>query len=271
MRNLLILLIVTIVMAAGNPGQAAPKDLVLAELRANVASMKPGKPFTAGVLLTIKPGWHIYWKNPGDSGLPTRVTWKLPTGFTAGPLQFPIPVTFDQPGDIAGYGYHDQVLLMTEITPPADLLSAAPVEIAADVSWLVCEKVCIPGKATVKTSLPVSQDVAPANADLFATWSDRKSTTSDSPREAKAGPDGFTVEFPLPAGAQNVQWFPVPPEGSGVEEIQTTTTSNVSTTKLKLLPAPKTAAEMQFLVAYTGSNGKRQGVEFGVKLPPPAK
>src|SRR5438067_6037154 len=84
---------------------APPKELVTATLLADVDSVKAGKPFTLGVLLKIKPGWHVYWKNPGDSGLPTRVTWKLPEGFTADELRFPIPTRFDQPGDIIGYGY----------------------------------------------------------------------------------------------------------------------------------------------------------------------
>src|SRR5687768_7216726 len=70
---------------AGTP----PKDLVKAELVTEVASVKPGEPFSAGVLLKMKPHWHVYWKNPGDSGMATGVQWRLPEGFVAGPLAFP--------------------------------------------------------------------------------------------------------------------------------------------------------------------------------------
>src|SRR5205814_10225203 len=124
-----------------------------ATLLADVDSVKAGKPFTLGVLLKIKPGWHVYWKNPGDSGLPTRVTWTMPEGFTAGELRFPIPTRFDQPGDIIGYGYHDELHLTATVTPPKNLDAGKPLTFGADVAWLVCEKVCLPGKASVSVEL----------------------------------------------------------------------------------------------------------------------
>src|SRR5207247_9661072 len=83
---------------------AVPRDLVQATLLADVDSVKPGKPFNLGVLLKIKPGWHVYWKNPGDSGLATRVALKLPEGFKGGEPKFPIPVRFDRPGDVVAFG-----------------------------------------------------------------------------------------------------------------------------------------------------------------------
>src|ERR671912_492530 len=105
MRILPVLL--TLALWAVVPRQAAaaqvPKDLVKAELLADVASVKPGEEFTLGVLLKIKPKWHIYWKYPGDAGLPTTVKWKLPDASAASPqpeLRFPLPVRFDQPGDV---------------------------------------------------------------------------------------------------------------------------------------------------------------------------
>ena len=66
-------------------------DLVKAELLAEPLAIAPGQPFTVGIKLTMKEHWHTYWRNPGDSGEPTRVTWKLPQGFAAGELQWPAP------------------------------------------------------------------------------------------------------------------------------------------------------------------------------------
>src|SRR4051794_15776316 len=106
--------LVAMILAANAVAVASPpppKDLVKAELRADVKTVRPGERFTVGVLLKIKPGWHVYWLNPGDSGLPTRVKFNLPEGFTAGPLKYPLPVRFDQAGGILGYGYHDEVML----------------------------------------------------------------------------------------------------------------------------------------------------------------
>ena len=70
---------------------------VQASLVADTTGVSVGKPFTVGVLLKIDPGWHIYWKNPGDAGLPTKVKWTLPDGFTAGELRYPTPHEFTLP------------------------------------------------------------------------------------------------------------------------------------------------------------------------------
>src|SRR5438874_13838035 len=101
--------IVTFSLALVSAAVAAPpKDLVQATLLADVDSVKPGKPFTLGVLLKIKPGWHVYWTNPGDSGAPTRVKWNLPEGWKAAELQYPIPRRIELPGGVVNYGYEDQ-------------------------------------------------------------------------------------------------------------------------------------------------------------------
>src|SRR5690242_77174 len=118
MRLVAILLIG--LTCAANAWAAVPSgdDLVKATLLADVKSVKPGQPFTLAVLLKLEPGWHVYWKNPGESGMATSVTWKLPQGFKAGELNFPIPKQFGNSGDVIGYGYEDEVLLTATITPP---------------------------------------------------------------------------------------------------------------------------------------------------------
>ena len=71
------------------------------------------------LLLSMDPDWHVYWKNPGDSGLPTTVDWDLPPGFTAGPLQWPVPERFESDG-LVTYGYSGKVLLFDGDTPARD-------------------------------------------------------------------------------------------------------------------------------------------------------
>jgi DsbC/DsbD-like thiol-disulfide interchange protein len=137
MRNLSILLGLTLILAvARQAGAAMPKagELVQAQLLADVSAVKPGEEFTLGVLLKIKPKWHIYWKYPGDAGLPTTVKWKLPDSIAAQPeLRFPLPVRFDQPGDVVGYGYKDEVLLTARVIAPQGASGSAH-EFAADVA-----------------------------------------------------------------------------------------------------------------------------------------
>jgi thiol:disulfide interchange protein/DsbC/DsbD-like thiol-disulfide interchange protein len=143
------------------------KELVKAELLADTNAIVPGKPFTIGLLLRMAPGWHTYWKFSGDAGLPTEIKWKLPPGWKIGEIQWPIPLKTTDPGDIQTYGYQDEVLLMQEITPPA-AVSGSTVKLVAEANWLVCEKICIPGNASLQLELPRSTTGAPANAEIFA-------------------------------------------------------------------------------------------------------
>ncbi len=148
------------------------RRLVEPKLIADTTTVVPGQSFTAGLLLKMAPGWHTYWKFPGDAGLPTEIKWQLPAGWKAGPIQWPIPLKVNEPGDIQVYGYHDEVLLMVPLTPPAKI-DAASVHLSAQADWLVCEKICIPGSAQVQLDLPVGTQSAAANSDLFARYRDR--------------------------------------------------------------------------------------------------
>jgi thiol:disulfide interchange protein len=145
------------------------RELVQASLVADSNAIVAGKPFTVGLLLRMVPNWHTYWKFPGDAGIPTDVKWNLPPGWKVGEIQWPIPIILKEPGDIQIYGYHDEVLLLQDVTPPA-ALTGATVKLAADANWLVCEKICIPGSAKLQIELPVASQNSPANDELFARY-----------------------------------------------------------------------------------------------------
>jgi thiol:disulfide interchange protein/DsbC/DsbD-like thiol-disulfide interchange protein len=144
-------------------------ELVKAELLADTNAIVPGKPFTVGLLLRMAPHWHTYWAFSGDAGLPTELKWKLPPGWKVAEIQWPIPLKTIDPGDIETYGYENEVLLMQEITPPQKLDNST-VKLSAEASWLVCEKICIPGSATPQVELPVSTTSQPSNSELFARY-----------------------------------------------------------------------------------------------------
>ncbi len=137
------------------------RELVRAQLVADVASYTPGRPITLGLVLDIEPLWHVYWINPGDSGQAPELSVSLPDGWTSGNLLFPTPISFTQPGDLIGYGYESRVVLLKTITPPAS--ASGPVTIKADASWLVCSDICIPGGAALSITLPQSQEPAPSH------------------------------------------------------------------------------------------------------------
>ena len=115
--------------------------------------VQAGKPFTAKVILDLEPGWHTYWLYPGDSGLPPKVSWQLPEGWTAGPLEFSIPGAFSEPGDMIVYGYQGRQVLRASITPPKDLSAHPLSELKASLSWLACKELCVPGQAEVSAPL----------------------------------------------------------------------------------------------------------------------
>ncbi|MEM6314000.1 MAG: protein-disulfide reductase DsbD domain-containing protein, partial [Planctomycetota bacterium] len=100
------------------PSAQTPKAEVT--LVADADAFEPGVPMTVGLRFELQPTWHVYWINPGDAGLPPRVDWELPEGFTAGPLMFPVPKTFESAGSV-GYGYADEVTYLARITPPSEL------------------------------------------------------------------------------------------------------------------------------------------------------
>ena len=97
------------------------KELVKATLMADVSSIQPGQRFRLGVLYRIEPGWHIYWKYPGDSGIPTKIEWQLPQGFTIRDLRWPLPLREKEPGDLEVFAYTSEVLLFADVEAPATL------------------------------------------------------------------------------------------------------------------------------------------------------
>ena len=98
---------------------AAPADdLVKAELIAEPAAVASGEPLWVGLKLTIKDGWHVYWRNPGDSGEAVAIAWQLPAGYSAGPIAWPTPERIPV-AHLVNFGYEHEAVLLTRISPPA--------------------------------------------------------------------------------------------------------------------------------------------------------
>ena len=130
------------------------------ELVSKLDGIAPGSTAVVGVHFTLEPGWHIYWINPGDSGQPPELHWRLPDGFTAGNIEWPRPERLQSRPELADYGYHDGVLLMVRLHAPQRMPSKA-VDIAAQAKWLICREVCLPDRAQLHLSLPVKSSPAP--------------------------------------------------------------------------------------------------------------
>jgi len=157
----------TLVFLGATSALAQPARHVKASLLAGADAVVPGQPLTVGIRLEMDEGWHTYWRNPGDSGLPTRARWELPGGFSAGEIRWPYPMRF-RTGPLVSYGYEGDVLLPVEIRVPASI-GAPEVRIAARVDWLECQEACLPGRADLSLTLPVRATAAAGpHAALFA-------------------------------------------------------------------------------------------------------
>ncbi len=152
---------------AAMPALAANKAKV--SLVSSVAAVAAGKPFDVGLRFEQESGWHIYWQNSGDSGLPPTIQWKLPEGFTAGDLQFPVPKRHVSPGDIITNILPGEPVLLVTMTPPGSI-SASTVKVAGEVRYLICNQNCLQEKANVELEIPVQpsgDEPKPANDELF--------------------------------------------------------------------------------------------------------
>ena len=121
-------LVVTVWLAGATMAGAQASDFsapdgpnVQVSLVSEVTGVEAGKPFWVMLRQEIRPGWHTYWRNPGDSGAPTEITWDLPAGYSAGEIQWPFPerITY---GPLVNFGYNNLALYPVLITPPADVV-----------------------------------------------------------------------------------------------------------------------------------------------------
>jgi thiol:disulfide interchange protein DsbD len=136
--------------------RAAPLQVAHAEVElvSAASSVKPGAPLLVALRIRHEPEWHTYWKNPGDSGMPTRIAWTLPEGFQAGPILWPTPQRLPV-GPLTNFGYEGELLLLTEISVPEAIPEGGMVRLQAQGEWLICKEICLPGGANVTLDLPV--------------------------------------------------------------------------------------------------------------------
>ncbi len=145
--------------ASAKPSDRAATPHVQAQLVVHAPQgIAPGQPLALGLLLTHQPDWHTYWKNAGDSGLPTQLDWDLPLACKRARSPGPCPSKFAL-GDLLNYGYEGQVLLPVPTTVGADFApdSDGMVRLGVRASWLVCRVECIPEEVQLQIRLPVAQ------------------------------------------------------------------------------------------------------------------
>ena len=157
MTKLKHILIIILAVTVENLAQFPASQNVKAELISEVLSIKPGEKFWVALRLDMDDEWHTYWRNPGDAGMPTEIDWSLPENFDVSDIYWPYPELFET-GGLVSYGYKDEILLLSEITPPGEIGSDM-ISIGARVTWLECKETCLPGSAEVSLDLSVKNEL----------------------------------------------------------------------------------------------------------------
>ena len=222
---------------AGFPARAAHTQ---AALVLEAGSAKAGETVWAALRLRMDPGWHTYWKNAGEGGLgmPTKITWQLPPGVTAGEIHWPVPEKLVA-ADATTYVLSDEAALLIPLTlakelPPGSLM------LTGKVSWLECQTACVPGKATVSAQLNVAENAAPsADAGAFASWRMRLPKPGDAlqaraswEQAASGDKRALLLELSAPDKTEAADFLPYPDEN--FEVLGKTETLNQAAGKLTL-------------------------------------
>jgi thiol:disulfide interchange protein/DsbC/DsbD-like thiol-disulfide interchange protein len=220
-----------------SPGGAAPvAHHTQATLILSAGAAKPGDTIWAGVDLKMEPGWHTYWKNPGEAGMATKIEWQLPPGVTAGETQWPLPEKFP-PVEVTTYGYTNEVMLLVPLTLASNL-PAGPLDLKANVSWLECKEVCIPANQNVEAKLNVGSETKnSADAATIERWKNEIPKSDGSlfrgggewHEPLNGDTRSFGVVGIVPVIASNFDFFPYasdsfdvePSTKSSVQEVRT--------------------------------------------------
>jgi thiol:disulfide interchange protein DsbD len=182
------------------------------ELVSSEKTIVPGRPFVVGLHMKIPEGWHNYYANPGESGVPTSITWTLPKGYQAAPIQWPLPkrIVADS---VAMYGYTGNLWLTMTITPP-NTAKLGPVILKAKADWLLCAIDCVPQSASFAVKLNVGHEGAAVhNSGLTSALKNLPSRKLPWSASAVVAQGGIQMGVQNPVSSpNNVEFFPADPE-----------------------------------------------------------
>lgn len=179
-------------------------------LLSDQSGVAPGSQVSVGIHFQLEPGWHIYWMNPGDAGQPPTAQWTLPPGWTAGPIEWPVPERLTNPAGV-DYGYEGETTLLTKVKVPPTARPGSAV-LRADLKWLVCKEQCVPQKGQAQLALNVASKPAPdanGKAQIAATRAKLpKPLPADWKANVLSNPRQFLLNFMPGAKVDKAEFFP---------------------------------------------------------------
>jgi len=246
-------------------------ELATPRLIAETTVMPRSGVFNIAIHYEIEPGWHLYWKNPGDTGAPMQIDLELPEGLRAGEVRWPAPKRFVHAG-LLDYIYEDSLTLVIPIhveTPPEDSAT-----VAIELEWLVCKEACLAGFTTLSLTAPVAESssgVHPSDdAHHFkaarAAWPTHIDPT-DVHAPVRASWRGQTL-FLRAHGAEAMEWYPAAPTHPSPRDIVVTGAADRDALRIDYPPSVREAPAVVGVVRVT-RNG--QDATYTISLPPPRR
>lgn len=242
---------------------------VRASLVSETTALVPGETTHLGLHFDIADNWYLYWKNPGDSGMPPSFTLELPEGMTALDTQWPAPERHVLPGDILDYVYRHGLTLIVPIEAASDLTAGGTATVRARIAWLMCrDEVCVPGSAEVSITLPVS---TAAERTPHAPKFER--TRARTPRTAAPGEiewrwEGRTLALRAP-GATSLTFFPAPSEHAHPRGMIAAGVSASGALRIEYDQRVDRVSEVGAVLEVRRPDGAREFIEFVIPGPSP--
>ncbi|MEX2607414.1 MAG: protein-disulfide reductase DsbD domain-containing protein [Kiritimatiellia bacterium] len=214
-------------------GEAESEPETTVDLISEYPTFVPGDQLLLGVVVTMKPHWHSYWKNPGDSGMPTTVKWEVPEGFEVGEIQWPTPERFLLER-LVSYGYEGEFTLLMTLQTRENFPVGETVDIKGKVSWLECKDVCLPGSGTISLQLKSAESTGEVNARIEQA-AERMPRFEDWPTTVESTDTETTLRIQVPEDAGSFAHFFPYEEGGWILEPEPELVRDGSSLEIRLV------------------------------------
>jgi len=259
----------------GLPGLTAPSGpkpdgntLIRPSLIAESSALLPSGDNWIAVAMDIEPGWHTYWRNNGETGVPPTFTFTTPDWITVGDPVWPTPVRHELPSGGVDYVYEGRALVLFPVRVNSDERALrSDAEITAKIDWLVCDEICLPGTGTVSLTLPVAREATPSSeAPAFGAARSRVPSPTGFSKSFVAAVVGDTLAISAP-GSTELEYFPyesdtlarpLDPFGDGM--------STTGAIRFQFDRDPTDVSELSGVVRMRDASGVERFLEFRVPV-----